>query len=789
MSEWKTTSCALCAQNCGLQVLVENNTIKKVRADKKNPRSRGYICRKGVKVAHYHHHGDRLTHPLKRTDKGFERISWDQAVSEIAEKLKDVVDRHGPKSFAFMGGGGQGMHFEAAFGRTFMKALGSKYHYNALAQELTGYYWLCGHMFGRQNRSAVPDEHNADMILAVGWNGMTSHQMVRAPRVLKAFSRDPDKLLVVIDPRKSETARLANKHIALRPGSDALLVRAIIAIIITQGWEDKDYIRDKTSGFGRIRPWFEDFKIKAALDVCDVDYDEVFDLCRLLTTRKWCMHFDLGVLMGRESTLATYLYMLLSAICGRYLVPGGNVIPGSVVRKSGHTDNKRLDAWRTVETDFPAILGLFPPNVMPEEIMSEKPDRLRAVLVCGANPLRSYADTTAYEGAFEKLDLLVTIEMSMTETAELSDYVLPIRSAYESYDATFFTLSFPEVYFQLRRPVLEPEHEREESGEILSKLARAMGMVPDLPNWLYEAAKKDDFEFQAALFSYILKNRKAAEVLPFILSDTLGRELGSTNLAMAKGLFWVANKDVRENAKRAGFVPDRLSTVSPHRVGRALKAMVRYKSPAPLALLLPRFGQAEMIYDSVMRHPEGFWIGKVDPDNNMSEIYTKDRRINLHIPKLNDWMAEITPDAEKKDLEPDPEYPFILSAGRHKPENANTLMRNPSWNKGRRACTLAMHPNDAKKLEVDDGEIVMITTEAASENIELEVTDHAREGQVLIPHGFGLNYNGTHHGVNVNRLTKNTHRDRIAGTPLHRYVKCRIEKIGSQEGMGLKLKC
>ena len=204
MAQWHKTGCVLCAQNCGLEVNVANNRMAKVRPDKSNPRSRGYACRKGLNVAHHQHHADRLTHPLKRTATGFERISWNQAIAEISQRLKTVVNQHGPRSYAYMGGGGQGCHFEAAFGRTLMKLLGSQYHYNAVAQELTGYFWACGRHIGRQSDFHIPDEANADMLLAVGWNGMESHQMPRAPLVLKAFSKDPDKLLVVIDPRLDE---------------------------------------------------------------------------------------------------------------------------------------------------------------------------------------------------------------------------------------------------------------------------------------------------------------------------------------------------------------------------------------------------------------------------------------------------------------------------------------------------------------------------------------------------------------------------------------------------------
>jgi anaerobic selenocysteine-containing dehydrogenase len=146
-----------------------------------------------MNIRYYHEHAGRLTKPLKKTDAGFVEISWDQAFSEISAKLKGIVSEHGPRSYVYMGGGGQGCHFEAAFGTGLMKALGSRYHYSALAQELTGYFWVCGRIVGRQNRFLIPDEAHADMILAIGWNGMESHQMPRAPLVLREFSEDPNR--------------------------------------------------------------------------------------------------------------------------------------------------------------------------------------------------------------------------------------------------------------------------------------------------------------------------------------------------------------------------------------------------------------------------------------------------------------------------------------------------------------------------------------------------------------------------------------------------------------------
>jgi anaerobic selenocysteine-containing dehydrogenase len=169
-------------------------------------------------------------------------------------------------------------------------------------------------------------------------------------------------------------------------------------------------------------------------------------------------------------------------------------------------------------------------------------------------------------------------------------------------------------------------------------------------------------------------------------------------------------------------------------------------------------------------------VGKLDPENNRAEIKTEDGRINLHIPELLDELQGIDAAREEAALTMDSQYPLVLMAGRHISMNANTLMRDPAWNEGKRACTLAMHPSDAAALNVKDGQQVRIITEAGFEEIELEVTDTTHIGQVVIPHGFGLVYNGSKYGANVNRLTKNTHRDQF-GTPIHRYVPCRVEAL------------
>jgi len=187
--------------------------------------------------------------------------------------------------------------------------------------------------------------------------------------------------------------------------------------------------------------------------------------------------------------------------------------------------------------------------------------------------------------------------------------------------------------------------------------------------------------------------------------------------------------------------------------------------------------QGDRIFQALMDNPQGHWVGEVDPDDNRAAVKTPSGKIEVYIPELADQAQQINAASESKGLRMPDEFPMILNAGRHMDHNANTLMRNPEWNQGKRACTVAVHPDNAAALELLDGDSVQVVTEAGKAVGELQVSRQVRQGTVLIPHGFGLSYEGRVYGINVNRLTRNTHRDPL-GTPIHRYVPCRLEKIG-----------
>jgi len=559
-------------------------------------------------------------------------------------------------------------------------------------------------------------------VFMVGKNPLMSHHSPQARRFWPKFSKDPHNTLVVVDPRLSETAKLADIHLTIKPGTDALLLRAMISIILKEGWQDRGFIDEHVSGFDAIRPLFEDFDPKAAIDVCELDFEQIKKVCRLFTTRKSCYISDLGVLMTRHSTLISWLESVFLSVTGRFSRKGGNRIPSGIGRPRQQTSEE----WKTVITGFPAITGIYPPNVIPEEILNEHPDRLRAIVVSACNPMRSYADTSAYEEAFGKLELLVTVEIAMTETAALSHYVLPALSGYESWDG---------AGMQFRRPVVKPVGDQLEGGEIFARLADTLGFVPDIPDSLYAAAESGDRQhFDDALTAFLQDNPGAGSRMPYILARTLGKNLGSVHLAALWGrLRMMVPKEDREKAYQA-------------------------------------------VLDQSARMQRAETGGQAADDEAFPKLPTDDGRIRLNVPEMTEWLQQIEPNLEKRALEEGKDqHPLILSSGRHFDYNANTHMRDPEWNKGKRACTLIMHPEDAEKQQLEDGQMVTVVTEAGQETVELEIDPTTRPGYTMIPHGFGLVHQGEKHGPNANLLAKNTHRDPIAGTPLHRYIRCRVE--------------
>ncbi|MBQ9155907.1 MAG: molybdopterin-dependent oxidoreductase [Eubacterium sp.] len=740
MGEWKTSVCTVCVQECGMKMYVEDGKVLKVKHDDDNPRSRGHLCRKGRNFVNMLYSEDRIKYPMKKVDGEFVRISWDQAIKEIAEKLQAILDKYGPRAYSAFGGSHFSDGYSGVMLNMFNALIGCQNYFCSLSAELTGIFWSTGKMLGSQSFWPHPDMHHADVLCCCGWNPMQSNQIENGKRVIYEFAKNPDKKLIVIDPKKSETAKMADIHLQIRPGADALLWRALLAIVMKEGWYDKEYIEENVADFDKLWKWVDDLDIRKAIEVCDLDYDDVYKVADIMAHEKSTIHKELGIICGRHTTLTTHLMHVFSAITGRIAVPGGitwGVLAGFLL---AHTDNPETD-WRLPETDYRLITGMFPTAAFADEVLSDKPDRIRAQISGTGNPVRSIVDTPKVTAAYEALELLVHYDVQWNETARLADYVLPCTVTPEMYGYSALFNLFPDVYVTVHPPIVEPYGEAIEPMDFWARLMKEMNLVPPIPQEIYDLAKTSRMDWVDAVYKYIGENPALAPLAPLIVTFSLGEALESYSLGMAYAGYMFCDDIVKNAFERAGYP----------------------KGPY----------QAEMIFREALKHPEGFYAGQVTFEELRASICTPDGKIHCHIDELDDWVAELTPEREDA-LMTDKDYPFILKPGKHFDGTYNFAMRDRRWNRGKNVYTADISMEDAEIMGIKEGDMLEVFNRKGSITAPAHIDPDMKKGTVCVPQGTRLPVGGLKEEGNTNLLTDDQFRDRIAGTPFHSYVPCNI---------------
>src|SRR6516165_9582600 len=503
--EWRKTACNLCYINCGIEVLIEEGRIAKVRGDRANPKSQGYLCNKAARIPYYAHHKDRLTTPLRRrANGGFDAIDWDTAIAEIAARLREVVERYGGKSLALYGGGGQGNHAGGAYAHALLRALGSRHVFNALSQEKTGDFWVNGHMFGSQTCHTAEDVHHCDLLFVIGANPWIAHGFPNARDHLNQIRKDPTRKLIVIDPRRTETAEMADLHLSVRPGADAFLLGAILATLVRRDALDHDFLERHTTGFDEVKEALLRIPVAAWANAADISLDQIERCAEMIEAAKaMTVRVELGIQQGVNSTLSSYLEKLLIMLTGSFGRPGTNQLHSWLQPLWGNSPNQKFAA-----TDTEVIAGLLPPNIFPQAVLNDHPDRLRGVWIDSSNPANTAANTAEVEKALSCLELCVVVDVALTETARLAHYVLPASSQYEKTEFTLFNFEFPKNFFQVRAGVVPPLAGTLPEPEIYTRLARAMGLLPgdNALAPLREAAVHSRAAFAHALRGFMAAN-------------------------------------------------------------------------------------------------------------------------------------------------------------------------------------------------------------------------------------------------------------------------------------------
>jgi anaerobic selenocysteine-containing dehydrogenase len=777
--EWKKTACIICSLNCGLEVQTQGERIVKARGDKDHPTSQGYVCEKSQRMDFYQNGADRISSPKRRrADGSYEDIDWSTAIKEIAAKLTAVKAKHSGASILYYGGGSQGNHLGGTYADSTIKAMGVVYRSNALAQEKTGEAWVQGKMMGAGIHG---DFEHAEVSVFLGKNPFQSHGFARTRVILREIKNDPNRSMIVIDPRRSETAAMADYHLAVRPGTDAWCLTALAAIIVQEGLVAKNWLDKHTTGYARVAEALQRINVPEYAKVCGVESMLLHRVAeRIARAKSVSMIEDLGVQMNMHSTLNSYLNRLVWLLTGHYARPGTNnaFVPilnlsystresatktgkgastgASNAGASGgaNTLAKQRPGSHSPVTGAKVIMGLIPCNVIPEEILTDHPNRFRAMFIESANPVHSLADSKRMRQALRSLEVSVVIDVAMTETARQADYVLPASSQFEKAEATFFNLEFPKNGFHLRHPLFSPRPGTLTEAEIHARLVEAMGELDQSHyRFLNRAASFGRTAFGLAFAWKASRNAKIARYAPVVLYRTLGKTLPA-GFAPAASLWGISQLFVRKQpaaAARAGFT------------GNVLAA-------------------GNKLFDAIITKPSGVIYSVSEYADSWSAVRLPDHKINLCIEEMLTELATLDGKLPQQDVD----FPFVLSAGERRSDTSNTSIRDAGWHRRGSFGTLRMNPVDAERIGCKEGDWVSMTTRSGNAQAELELGDDLQLGHVSLPNGHGLDYratNGTlvHKGVSLNELTDTASRDAFAGTPWHKYVPIRIERLGAAQ--------
>lgn len=764
MTEWQKSACILCECNCGLEIQIEGRRLAKIRGDKEHPASAGYTCEKPLRLDYYQNGRDRLSSPLRRTEDGtFEEVTWDTAIGDIAAKLSAIKAEHGGASIFFYSGGGQGNHLGIAYGEALRAAVGATYYSNALAQEKTGEMWVDGRLYGGHTKG---DFEHSEVVLFLGKNPWQSHSFPRARPTLRAMSANPDRAMIVIDPRRSETADLADYFLQVKPGTDAWCLAAMLGVIVQEGLIDQSFIDEHTSGVEPVLAVLREVSVPEYAATCGVDEDLLRETARrFATAARATTYEDLGIQQAPNSTLVSYLNKLLWILTGNFGRPGTMYLhssfagrpakpPRSNADKRDDTKVERDSVSRprtTPVTGARIISGLIPCNSIPQEILTDHPDRFRAMWIDSSNPAYSLANSTSFRAALDALDLVVVVDVAMTETARYADYVLPASSQFEKWEATFFNFEFPNNVFQLRAPLMDPASGTLPEPEIYARVLRELKPVDaDLLNRLSVAADIGREAFAAAFFDEVSADPALMRLASFILHETLGPTLpdGARSAAALWGAAIMCGLTNKAALERAGFT------------GPGLEPGLK-------------------LFDAVLAERQGVTFTVDRWEDVWHYVAREDHRFTVEIPILIEQLEGLATAPNSWTSE---EYPMVLSAGERRSFTANAIIRDPGWRRRDAAGALRINPADAEELGLEAGGLARVVTQAGEGVTTVEITDSLQRGHISLPNGLGLDYPDdegtlTRPGIAPNELTSLEHRDFFAGTPWHKHVPARVEPV------------
>jgi anaerobic selenocysteine-containing dehydrogenase len=719
--------CPFCEATCGLAVEVEGDAIVGVRGDRDDPFSRGYICPKAYGLKELYHDPDRLRRPVRRRGRDWEEITWDEAYDEVASRLLAVRERYGNDAIGMYSGNPVVHDLGALLYRTVLRrALGSRSLFNAAAIDILPKIVQTGLMFGGPFPSGVPvpDIDRTAYLLIIGANPAVSHgslmTMPNAPGRLKAVVKRGGKV-VVIDPRRTETAKIASEHHFIRPAADAAFLLALVHTLFDEGLVTLGAAAGLVEGVDAVRAAVSDFAPESVSHCCGIAAPVIRRIAREMAAAESAACYGrLGTCVQEFGTLASWGCDLVNVLTGNLDREGGVLFPmpaapldAAVPKRKGFA----MGRWKSRVGGQPEVDGMIPTSTMAEEMLTPGTGQVRAMILLMTNPLRSALHSARLEAAFAGLEFLVAIDFYVNESTRHAHVILPTPSPAElaSYELGFYHLSVRNVAKWSPAVVSAPPG-TPDTWQVLSTLsARLMGL---------DAASEKDVD------------------------DFIFRRL--------------AESVIREDSRWPGLTVDEIAGNVAGLIG-----------PERIVDLLLRTGPHG---EGFGRRPGGLTLAKVQAATHGIDLGPLQPRLHDVVNTTN-GRIQLAPQTMVSDLARLRSHmtrpaPSMVLIGRRDLRTSNSFMHNlPALVKGPARCTLQISRQDAERIGTTDGGSVRITSRVGSLVAPVEVTDDLMSGVVSLPHGWGHDVDDSrlavakaHPGVNTNILTDDEAYDAASGT-------------------------
>jgi len=741
-------TCPFCEATCGLEVVTRGDgEVVSVRGDADDVFSRGYICPKATGLDHLHDDPDRLRRPLLRRGGELVEVSWDEAFDVVERRLGAVLAEHGRHAVAVYLGNPNVHNLSATlYNIVLLKALGTRQVYSASTVDQMPKQVSAGLMFGNFLSIPVPDVDRTDHLLMLGANPLVSNgSLLTAPDMRGRLRRLRERggKLVVVDPVRTRTAQAADEHHFIRPGTDALLLMAVVHVLLAEGLAEPGRLAPMCEGLAEVGELAEAFSPDAVAPVCGIEAEQIRRMARELAAAPRAVAYArVGGCTQEFGTLTNWLVDVINVLTGNLDREGGAMFPLAVAGQrnaqgaGGRGKGFRIGRWRSRVRGLPEVCGELPVACLAEEIETPGEGQVRALITVAGNPALSTPDAGRLARALGGLDFMLCVDVYVNETSRHADVVLPVPDplARSHFDLVFgqFAVRSTGNYSP---PVLPRPEGMPDEWETLLRLAAVITGRP--------AAEATERPGRGA--------RAGIEALDELTARTL---IGLERSAPGSSL--------------AGHDPDELLAALEPRRGpeRLLDFLIRSGPFGDLFGARP----GGLTLATFEASPHGIDLGPLRP-RLPQVLRTPSGKIEVVPPPIAADVARLRAALDRADHVGNGSLVLI---GRRQLRSNNSWMHNLApLVKGREQCTMQINPVDAERLRLTAGGRASVTSSAGTVEVPVEVTDEIMAGVVSIPHGWGHGTGGArlavaaeHPGVNSNILADASLVDPLSGNAI-----------------------